>query len=179
MRQFQVDKERQEVELQDLKDKLEADTPQEQALEGLEKDLAEAEEELTLNQSMYQDSVNEKDKLSAENKPIRTQLNDMESELAEIEERINHAERAYNKAAQKRETKQFETNRKHEEVGDAEKTKERLIRDRDAQVSLVQDFDNEAQKISSRIPIDDGETTDSLEAKLNKLSAEKAHYAQQ
>ena len=165
---------RQEVALQDLKDELQADTPQEQALEQLEAALKDAQEEQQMNENTYGDAVVEKDRLNAEQRPVKDKLNEIQQKLEEIGERIEEAKKKLHQAEDKRAAELLQTNKGHEAVKDAEKAKERLEKDRDHQLGMVDSFTEQAEQVSPRIPIDEGETIDTLDAKLRRLQREQA-----
>lgn len=179
MKELDVAIQRQEVALQDLKDQLEADTPQEQGLERLEMELKDAQDTQQMNEHQYGDAVLEKDRLNAQQRPIKNQLNNIQQELAEIDERIKEAQKTVHRAEDKRAAKLLETNRSYEAIGDADKAKDRLERVRAEQVDTVNSFTEQAELVSLRVPIDPGETVDSLEAKLNRLQREQARQREQ
>ncbi|KIW02792.1 uncharacterized protein PV09_05853 [Verruconis gallopava] len=165
---------RQEVAIQDLKDELEADTPQRGLLEQYEQQLEDAKETEQMNINTYQDSVLEKDRLNAEQRPIKTELDKLQSEIEMLEERIKKAELRLEKAKDKCEIERRRTNQSHELVKDAEAAKTNLEKKREEQEKLVADFTEQAEQVSRRVPIDDGETVESLEAKLLRLQREQA-----
>lgn len=167
------DIDRQEVEIQDLKDVLEKDTPQTGLLEQYERNLSDAQDTKRMNEDQYKDSIIEKDKLGQDARPLKDQLNVLADELGDLDARIKKVESRLEKATNKREEDIRKANLSHERVGDARKAKAAIEADRDEQVARVNDFTEQAETISQRIPVDVGETAESLEAKLKKLQREK------
>jgi phenylalanyl-tRNA synthetase alpha subunit len=155
--------------VQDLKDALEKDTPQTGLLEQFEQNLKDAQDTKQMNENQYGDSINEKDKLGRDARPLKDRLNTIGGELADIDHRIKKAEARLEKAINKREEEIRKANLSHEQVEMGEHIKARLEKQRDDQISTVNSFTEQAEQVSRRIPIDAGETGDSIEAKLAKL----------
>jgi chromosome segregation ATPase len=170
---------RQEVAVQDLKNELEADTPQENALEHLESELKDAQDTLEMNQNQYGAAVVEKDRLNAEQRPIKHKLNEVQKEIEEIEEHISKAQIRLDRAESTRAHKVLETNRSYEAIGDAEKRMDELKQLHADQLGTVESFTEQAESVCLRVPVDPGETTDSLEAKLGRLQREQARQREQ
>jgi len=179
MKELNLLVQRQEVALQDLKDALEADTPQEQALERLEAELKDAQETQQMNENQYQDAVVERDRLNSEIKPLMKKLSDIQRDLDNADEQVKAAERDLHRIEDQRMAKLRETNRSQEAIGDAEQQKGRLERERDLQVKQVSQFTEEASNMSLRVPIDPGETVDSIEKKLERITREQARQREQ
>lgn len=164
----------QDVAITDLKNELDEETPQEQALERLEAELEDNKESYQLDQNAYQDCIAEKDKLNEAQQPIKARLNAAQAEVNEADGLIKEAETKLENAEKTRRQKLLLTNQKEEQVKDAEKQKERLERSHEAQAVILRDFEGEAEKVSSRVPIDAGETMDTLDAKLKRMHREQA-----
>jgi chromosome segregation ATPase len=170
---------RQEVAIQDLKDALEADTPQTGLLEQFDQNLKDAQDTRQINENQYKDLINEKDSLNSKARVLMNQLNGFGEELANIDDRINKAKASLEKAINKREEEVRKSNQTHILLRDARDHKIRLEEERDQQVARVSDFTEQAEQISPRIPVDAGETAESLEAKLNKLQREQLRQREQ
>jgi chromosome segregation ATPase len=170
---------RQEVAVQDLKNDLEEDTPQTGVLEEYEKSLKEAQENQEMYKSQFGDSVIEKDRIGEQAKPFRAQLATLDGELAEINERIKKAEAAVEQATHTKTVEVKKSNDAHERAESAVQWKIQLETARDGQVATVNEFTMQAEQVSRRVFVDDGETTDSLNAKLTKLQKEQARQREQ
>lgn len=179
MKDLNVSAERAEDEVQRLKNQLEEDTPQEQELERLEVELREAQETQQQYEGQYGDCVLERDRLNAEQRPIKDKLNEIQNDLTSQAERIKAAEKALHKAEDNRSAKVLELNNSHEIVKDAEEHRARLEQEHATQSNTVTSFTAQAQSVSGRVAIDPEETTDSLEAKLKRMEREQARQREE
>ena len=179
MKELNLSIERQEVAIQDLKNALEEDTPQEQELERLEGELREAQGTLELYENQFEDSVVQKDKLNAEQRPIKDKLNELQADIENAEKQVATATKALHKAEDVREARLRETNLRHEQVGDAERQKARLERECEGQVEKVHTFTTEAESVCLRVPIDEGATPEYIDKILDKLRDDKARYEEE
>lgn len=162
----------QEVTLQDLKNELEADTPQERVLEGLEVNLRDAQRDVETYSNQYGDAVLEKDKLNAEQRPIKNQLDELQAELDELAAQVTSAEEALHAADDARRSGQLKANEGHEVINDAERDKEQSEQERDRQLYVVQELTAQAEAVCLRVAIEGEHTTESLDAMLVSLHKE-------
>ncbi|OCK84901.1 putative DNA repair protein Rad18 [Lepidopterella palustris CBS 459.81] len=162
-------RQRAEERAEQLKDELEAETPQAGQIDALEGLLHEAEESKQIAVNAYEDAVLAKDKLHEETTRLRHQLESFQDEVKEMNARITKAQTKTQKLADKRQNRLLEKNAAFESIKDAEDEKVEYERLREEQVGTVEEYIRQASVISSRVPIDKGESYDSLEEKYAKL----------
>ena len=99
--------------------------------------------------------------------------------MMEIETKISKATKRVNKLAEKRHNALLEKNQSFELIKDAELDKEGLVEQRNGQKARIENFAEQARAISERVPVDPGETANSLDKKLAKLDSDMKAYEQQ
>lgn len=152
-----------------LQDELQEATPQTGVLDSLQGQLQEQLSEETMYSDTYQDSVVAKDTLDAEMKTLKAQLTEADSAVSEHENKIKKAKNREVRLEEIRQKAVFEKNEFYAKIKDAEEARDALHSDRDVQRQTILEHTEQAQKISDRVAIDDGETGDSLQAKLTAL----------
>ncbi|KAH0562577.1 hypothetical protein GP486_002744 [Trichoglossum hirsutum] len=153
-----------------LQDELERDTAQDGRLQALEGFLREAEEDMAIIEGSYEEAVTQKDKLNAVAKDLSSQMKEVDSELADIEAKIKKTEARALKLSQIRQTSLMEKNLAFQKIDDAKLEKTRAENKRETQANRVEEFVEQARKVSERVPVDPGETPGSLDKKLDKLT---------
>jgi len=176
MRTLQVDIQRQETTISKLKDTLEEATPQTGVLEELERQLAEHAETKKINENQYQDIVNEKDRLNAEQREKKTEMDAVQEEIDEINTRIEKAKSRLQKLQDRRQDVVRAKNEVFARLEDAQREKINRESELDHREKEVQDFTTQAELVSPRIRVDPGETATSIEAKLDRLNEEKERH---
>ncbi|OCL01941.1 putative DNA repair protein Rad18 [Glonium stellatum] len=136
-----------------LKDELEAETPQAGQIDALERLLREAEE----------------GKQISENARLKKQLEALQAEVKETKARINKADGKVRALVEKRQAKLFEKNAAFECIQDAKLDKARHQQIREEQVAKIDEYVQMASQISARVPVDANESYESLEKKYEKL----------
>ena len=148
-------------------------------LEGLKQTLVDAEREKTIAAEAYGTLGLEKDKLNkiaAERKrnlaEVKMGLEEHEAKLAKMKQKCKNMEhvRMIALTAKNSAIANIEVSRQ-----DREKARQK----RDKEAALVTEFIAEATKICQRIPIEPGQTANSLEARLNALDKQLKAYRRQ
>ena len=168
-----------ETQTEELQHQLEEQTPQGGKIEALERQLEEAENDKEFHSNSYQDAIDEKDKLRETHRLQESELATIEQEMLEIEAKISKATERVNKLAEKRHNALLEKNQAFELIRDAELDKDGLVEQRDGQKARIENFAEQARAISERVPVDPGETANSLDKKLAKLDSDMKAYEQQ
>lgn len=170
---------RAEEEVERLQDELEAATPQTGVLEVLEAQLQNAKETKQMHENAMQDAMEAKVILDEKQRGLKDQLSTLQKEIQEIEAKATKTTAKIHKSAELRHHALLEKNLAHERVQDAKAQKESLQEKRASQVERIADFAAQASSISPRVPVDANETTNSLDAKLDRLSKDKKRYEEQ
>lgn len=155
--------------VEELQDALDQDAIEEGRLEALKDQLKEAMEEKTTHEGSYGEAVIAKDKVYESVRATRDQLADIDKQIQEAEAKVMKAEnRAMQRATQR--SSALREKSSAIEALEAEKQKmANLEKDHALQVAVVEDFTKQANGISPRVPIDEGETGNSIDNKLEKL----------
>ena len=158
--------------VEELQDALDNDAVEEGRLEALKEHLIEAQGEVGTHEGSYEESVVALDKARESMKVSRNQMKLLDQRIAEAGAKIVKVEKDAEKLSDKR-------NEALKKKNDAVDAAERVVRkrpalehDRVVQVETVSEFMKEAVQISPRVPVDTGETSFTLDAKLKKLTAD-------
>lgn len=162
--------------VEDLQDDLDRDAIEEGRLDALKEFLNEAQDEKSTHEGSFGDSVLALDKIKESMRISRDQMAALDLQIAEAEARILKSESKALKVSGQRTAALQLKNSAIESVQNLTESKTDLQRRRKERVAQVADFTDQAQKICQRVPVDPGETGDSLDKKLIKLSADLKKY---
>lgn len=140
--------------------------------------LKEAQDEKVAHEGSFGDSVIALDKVKELMRNSKDQMAAIDLQIAEAEAKILKAESKALKASNQRITALQSKNAAIEEVQTCQESKKDVRRRRDEKVAQVADFAEQASNICPRVPVDPGETGDSLDQKLSKLTADLKKYEQ-
>jgi chromosome segregation ATPase len=160
---------RAEERVNTLQDELEADTPQTGTLENLETDLKKEEDEKKSLTQQYQLGLTEKERLNAEQRNLKSQVDAVDERISELDAKIMKIDERKQKLTDERYSIVLKKNEAYSKIADSEQRKQALEQARDNQATTVAVFVEGASKVSDRVAIDPGETATSLDAKLHKL----------
>ena len=153
-----------------LQDALEEDRIEEGRLEALKDHLKEAEEDLITQQGSYEEGVVSGDKAKESLNSARQRLSAIDTRISEATIVVKKAEERALKCSKQRQKNLLEKNASINAVNDA---KDLLAVEERRQQELnviVKDHTAQAEQVSARVVVPPGETTDSLDAKLEKLN---------
>lgn len=159
-----------------LQDALDNDAVEEGRLEALKTQLLEAQNEVTNHEGSYEDSVIALDKVRESMRVSRNQLKVLDDRVLDAEAKIRMAESEATKLSDKREAALKNKNAAVEAAKKAVLNKTLLEPQRAAQFETLTQFLGEANAICRRVPVDPGETSDSLEKKQKKLHDDLMRY---
>lgn len=162
--------------VEELQDALDRDVIEEGRLDVLKEHLAEAKEEVTTHEASYEDSVVAIDKARESMKGSRDQMTALDARIAEVEAQISKADNKATKVSAHRDGALHLKNSAHDSIDTAVRYKETVEKQRAEQLLVVTQFTEQANNICARVPVDAGETGDSLDKKLKKLSADLKRY---
>ena len=140
--------------------------------------LKEAQEEKLIHERSYGESVVVLDKIKESMKISKVQMDALDVRITEAEAKIRKSESKASKLSTQRAIALKLKNSEIELVQRLENEKVDVETQREEQIGKVADFIEQAKKICQRIPVDSGETGESLNQKLIKLSADLKRYEQ-
>ncbi len=158
----------------ELQDALDADTIEEGRLEALKEQLAEAQEDVVTQENSYGESVIAKDKNNESMRRTRDEMAAIDSEIEDSEAKVNKAENKATRCANQRSAALRDKNAALEAVTKEKSEREQYEGERDEQITVVDNFTNQATEHCARVPVDEGETGDSIELKYEKLQKDLA-----
>ncbi|KAI9878467.1 MAG: Structural maintenance of chromosomes protein 6 [Pleopsidium flavum] len=176
---LQVEMQQAEETVEKLQESLEQESVEEGRLDALKAYLRETQEEKAIHEGSYEESVNAIDKSNETLKDVREQLQAKGQTLVESEAKVKRLEAKALKLSTQRQAALHEKNSAIQRIEDAKQDKGMIENKQQAMLARVKDFTEKASKVSPRVPVDAGETTDSLEKKLDKLNGDLAKYQRQ
>ena len=163
---------RAETEVEELQDALDKDAVEEGRLDALKEGLKDLNDEKAVQESSYEESVNAKDRLSETMKKFTEQMRAMDDRIAEAEVKIRKAEGKANRLSEQRDAALQEKNAAIQLLADAKEDRRELESAQEDVMARVADFKERASRVSSRIPIPEGETGVTLEKRLERAIAD-------
>lgn len=167
--ELQIEMQQVQSLVEELQDALDQDAIEEGRLDALKEQLSDAEEERITHEASYGEVVLAKDKVHETMRLAREQMASLDQEIEEAKAKLLKAEAKATKTQNDRSNALRDKNGAIEALSVCKEDKDRLARERDDQIIVVQDFTNEARQVSARVPVDEGQTEDSLNQKWTKL----------
>lgn len=158
--------------VEDLQDALDKDSIEEGRLDALKENLKEAEDEKRVLEGSYEEAINSADKHKASMKTFNVQLRAMDAQLADGEAKVQKAEAKELKLKEHRQVALVAKNNAIQHIADLKEEKKRLEMQRDRLTDRVAQYTEQACQVCVRVTVGAGETGQTLEAKLKKLSAD-------
>lgn len=166
---LKIEAQRLEDEADDLQDKLDKGRVQDGHLDALKDNLKEAESEKTMHSNSLEDSAAALQSVKDKIKDLKRQIAIRNNELQPLENDVRIAENECSKAEDHRRAVLAQKNAAYERVNDLNLERNARLSDKEAIVRTVESYSEQASIVSSRVPVDAGETPDSLDKKLEKL----------
>jgi structural maintenance of chromosomes protein 6 len=158
---------------------IESNRPQDGKLQELERQLEEVREENESHRASYADIVHAKDAANERAHEAEEAFNAAKREKDHLAKRIEKSEKRLESVESARRVALQEKNEAIQlidvAVAEQRNLEERLV----AQKELVQEFTEEAGKISSRVNLDPGLTPAAIDARIDRLSKDKARAEQE
>ncbi len=169
-----IEMQRADALVDDLQDALDADAIEEGRLDELKGQLTEAQEEKASYEESYGEFVVAKDKNNVLVRNTRDEMAEVDKGIEEAEAKITKAEMKATRCSDQRAAALHDKNVAIEAVEKEKKDKEMYEKERVGQVAVVESFTNQASAIFDRVRVDEGETEESIERKLEKLHRDLA-----
>ncbi|GAA85642.1 hypothetical protein AKAW_03756 [Aspergillus luchuensis IFO 4308] len=177
--ELRIAAQRMEDRVEELKDALDREAPEDGRLDGLRTTLQEAEEERHLNEGSLNDATDAMEALMKELKAIKQELAAKDAEIAIVQEELKVAQDAERKADEERRKRINDKNAAAERIEDRKRDRDRVKNKRDEIAVRIVDFSEKANIICDRVAIEEGETAASLDRKLERLHNDIKRYEQQ
>jgi len=159
-----------------LRDALDKENAEDGQIEALRAALQEAEDEKSLNEGSYSDSQTAMSELMENLKMIRRELKALDENIQVLEQNSRVAQSENSQVESRRREIINEKNAAVAQLDNDKKAREKVKERRDQQASRVLDYTEKAGLVSARVPIDEGETTHSLDQKLSRLRRDLERY---
>lgn len=173
---LQIQMQRMEDHAEGLRDALDKENAEDGRIDALLAALKEAEVEKQLNEGSYKDSEAAMKATLQTLKEIRRELSAKNSELGTLQERLQVAESEQNLVKTKQVKILDEKNEAVRLIDQDKQTKAAIEARKEVVKARVIEYNEKANLVSSRVPVDEGETPGSLDKKLDKLSRDLDRY---
>lgn len=164
---------------EELGDALDRETAKDGHLEVLQAALEEAEEEKRANESAYSDSVNAVEAIKGKLQETEQEITARSTRVSALEGELQLAQSEAHIATNKRRKILSDKNASIEQIEGMERERERLIQKRAELTARIVEYSEKATLISPRVEVKEGETSESLEQKLNRLNTDLRRFYQQ
>ena len=154
----------------ELQDALDQDAVEEGRLDVLKAQLTEAKEEKSTHEASYEESVIAKDKNNELLRASREQMASKDVHIEDAKAKVLKAEGRADKCSSQRASALRDKNAAFDSVESGKLEREQLERERNEESRRVDEFTRQANDLYPRVPVDEGETGDSIELKLEKLN---------
>ncbi len=154
----------------ELQDALDQDAVEEGRLDELNCQLTEANEEKGTHEASYEESVIAKDRNNELLRASREQMASKDIIIEDAKAKVLKAESRVTKCASQRSSVLREKNAAFDAVASGQLERKQYERERDEVSLCVDEFTRKANDFCPRVPVDEGETGDSIDLKLQKLN---------
>lgn len=173
---LQIQMQRMEDHAEGLRDALDKENAEDGRIDALQAALKEAEDDKQLIEGSYQDSEAAMKAVLQTVKEIMRELSAKDAELGALREKLQVAESEQNLVKTKQAKILDEKNEAVRLIDDDKQTKAAIEARKEVVKARVIEYNEKANLVSSRVPVDEGETPGSLDKKLDKLSRDLNRY---
>lgn len=175
-KELEIIVQRLDEQVEETSDAIGRDTVEEGRLEGLRKSLQEAEEEKNMHIASSRDASDEMEAIMAKLKASKRQMANKDTEIAGLLERKKIAENEQMRVTEQRRRLLSEKNAAVGRVDVLKQEMDKMVRKREQLVARVLDYSEKASMVSPRVPVDEGETPNSLDKKLDRLHRDMQRF---
>ena len=168
-RDHRVETQRAEDKVDVLQDALDREAVEEGRLDALKEGLLEAEQEKEVQENSYGEAVLAIDRLTEVLRTCAECLERHDAGISGVQAKIRAAESKALKLYNQRMAALQKKNKDIQHLEDETRRREELENDRADQYAVVEQWTAKAIQVSPRVSVDPGETTDTLEQKLQRL----------
>ncbi|KAL4882319.1 P-loop containing nucleoside triphosphate hydrolase protein [Aspergillus karnatakaensis] len=162
-----------------LEEALQKESNEDGDLEVLQAALRDVEAEKGVNEGSMKDSADAMIDMMRTLKEIRQQISVKDAEIEQLQEELRIAESEQHLITDKRRKRIGEKNTVIEHIEEISRNRTRVQQKKEEAVARVHDYCEKANLVSPRVEIDQGETANSLDKKLDKFHQDIQRYNQQ
>lgn len=170
---------RTEDRVEELRETLEKENVGDGHLDVLRETLKDAEEEKRVNEGSYNDSIEAMKAMMTALKETRREINQKDAQISTLQEELRVAQSEEQMVNDKRRQILSSKNAVIARIDAAKHHKAKIHQQRDEVIARVQDYNDKASMVSPRVPVDEGETTRSLDKKLERFHTDLQRCNQQ
>ena len=175
----QIAMQKAEDHVEELKEALEKENVEDGHLDVLRETLKDAEEEKRVNEGSYNDSSEAMQAMMNTLKESRRVLKGKDAQISRLQGELRVAESEQHTVQDKRRQILSSKNAVLQRIDEAKQSKATIHRKREEVVERVLDYNEKASLVSPRVAVDEGETTRSLDNKLERLHRDLRRYNQE
>lgn len=153
-----------------MQDDLDGDAVEEGRLDSLKQQLKDAQDEAAVHTSSYEDCINARDALNNKLRIGKEQMAEKDKLIGKAQEQLNLADAKVITRAGQRETALREKNAAEDDIRRAQGDRASRIELRDRDQENLDSFVMQANEVCPRVPVDKGETPDSIDKKIGKFT---------
>lgn len=176
---LKIEMQKMEDHAEALRDALDKENAQDGGIESLRVALQGAEDERQTYEGSYSESVTAMSSMLQSLKDIRRELKAKDENIKVLEQNVVVAASERSKVEDKRRKILSDKNAAVAQIENDKKDRDVIHERREQAQSRVLYYNQEASRISPRVPIDEGETAESLDQKLTRLKQDVQRYNQQ
>ena len=165
--------------VENLRDALDRDAIEEGRLDALKENLVEAEDDRATQAGSFEESVIASDNAKASLREKREQMAAIDARIEEVAVKTNKAQ---GRSAKIQDQRQKALQQKNAAIESVKKAKDAFALteiEHGEKAETLKEFTRMASDICARVPVDEGENTDSLDRKLTKLEADVKRFEKQ
>lgn len=178
-KELQLAMQKMEDHAEELKDALDKETVRDGQLDVLQAALEEAEEEKRVNESAYGDSNSAMEAIIGKLKEIEQELTAQNTRVSALEGELQVAQGEAHIATSKRREILSDKNTSIEQIEGMNHEINKLNQTRAQLTARIVDYSEKAALVSPRVEVREGETSESLEQKLDRLNRDLQRFHQQ
>lgn len=176
---LKVEMQRLEDHAEALRDALDKESAEDGGIEPLRIALQEIEDERKIYEGSYSESVTAMTSMMQSLKEIRRELKAKDDNIKLLEQNALVAQSERSRVEEKRRKILSDKNAAIARIENDKKDRDVIHERREQAQSRVLFYNQEASKISPRVPVDEGETAESLDQKLTRLKEDMQRFNRQ
>ncbi|KAJ5692081.1 hypothetical protein N7462_001504 [Penicillium macrosclerotiorum] len=177
--ELKINMQRMEDEAESLRDALDKQNAQDGQLDALQAALQEAEADRQLNEGSLNDSRAAMTIIMESLKVMRREMSAKDHDISKLLQNSAVAEEERKRVEDKRRKILNDKSAASGRIEDYKRDRERIRQKWEEAAAKVLDYNGKASIVSERVPVDEGETTFSLDQKLERLHRDLERYNQQ
>ncbi|KAJ5594544.1 uncharacterized protein N7459_000752 [Penicillium hispanicum] len=176
---LKVEMQKMEDYAESLRDALDKENAGGGQIDALKAALQEADDERQLTQGSLEDSVTAMNAMMQTLREIRREMSKQDNEISILQEKARIAESERSVVENKKRDVIRDKNAALERIQNDKQVREKIKEKQEQIAARVAEYKEKASMVSARVPVDEGETPNSLDQKLDRLHRDLERYNQQ